>query len=81
MKPEVLCVGFNKTFDFRIYSKSDNHDDDDEAASFTAVDNKDKRFKEIYRREQTWYVVGEWTCNFRPSLKLDLGFLAILPKA
>ena len=57
----MLCVGFNKTFDFRIYSKSHpaGADADDETASFVAVDDKDERFKEIYQREQTWYVVGE----------------------
>jgi hypothetical protein len=54
VKPEVLCVGLNKTFDFRIYVKIADAD------SFVAADSNDERFKDIYRREQTWYVVGEY---------------------
>jgi hypothetical protein len=51
VQPEVLCVGLNKSFDFRIYTK-------DEQQHFSHVTPDDLRFSPILSREQAWYIVG-----------------------
>ena len=41
--PEVLCVGFNKSFDFRIYVKSDDD------RTFAAADANDQNVNAIFQ--------------------------------
>ena len=53
VRPEVICVGFNKSRNVRIYLMDHDHD-------FEHVDpTKDDILKEIAEHEQDWYVVGE----------------------
>ena len=58
VRPEVICVGFNRSRNVRVYLA------DDAMENFDHVDPaKDERLRKVAEREQSWYVVGEYICK------------------
>ncbi len=57
VKPEVLCVGFNHSYNARVFLVSESLGDKDKV-TFKHVMPEQGRWKGVARREQEWYIVG-----------------------
>ena len=51
-KPEVLCIGFNQSFNIRVYLK-------DEDGDYHHIEISNSKYKRLVGKEKSWYVVGK----------------------
>ena len=62
-KPEVLCIGFNQSFNIRVYLKDDDGD-------YHHIEISNSKYEKLVRKEKSWYVVGKLcTMNFKNNFK------------
>ena len=52
MKPEVLCVGYNQSYNIRVYLKDAN-------GNYHHVESSNPHYKNLQSKEKSWYIVGK----------------------
>ena len=62
MKPEVLCVGYNQSYNIRVYLKDAN-------GNYHHVESSNPHYKNLLSKEKSWYIVGKLLYLFLRNLE------------